>query len=457
MEEQYISENKSTEEEINKLKLEYSLSRSDIEKEIKRLKGNKIKVHDIPTKKTIDILDRCAKLWLDRDYSNKHIRVLSKLTNQSFELVAYELEGVIQMLLKENIEKTITEELGNIEIMDKWIDTSYGKEHRQPRGLVFHNVSGNAFVVIVMSIAMGLLSKNCNLVKVSKDEPYFAYAFYKSLCEIDESIKDRLSIVYFQSSDAKMYETIVKNSDCVVHWGGEHSLDFMKDLCAKYNAHLISHGAKVSFEVIDETNDLLETSKAVSKDIVLWEQKACLSPRIVFVNKDIDIVDFGKKIAQSLKILDKKLPKAYLSPWNSVKTIQDRQYCILKYGIGKDEKIKVYSSFNSDYTVILSKKLPDKEDLDRCFYRFIFVCPYSDKNEVYEYVNKNLKKYLQTMGYSGNDRNFIEKMTLLGLSIVTKPGDMSMHYPGTSHDGISNLNEMTYLVSSQICTDNVTA
>ncbi|MCX8163281.1 MAG: hypothetical protein N3D10_01870, partial [Candidatus Micrarchaeota archaeon] len=44
--------------------------------------------------------------------------------------------------------------------------TYYGMVHRQPRGLVFHNVSGNAFIVIPVSIAMGLISKNVNLVKV---------------------------------------------------------------------------------------------------------------------------------------------------------------------------------------------------------------------------------------------------------------------------------------------------
>ncbi len=94
--------------------------------------------------------------------------------------------------------------------------------------------------------------------------------------------------------------------------------------------------------------------------------------------------------------------------------------------------------------------MPDKNDIDRCFNRFIFVCPYSDSEEVYEYVENNLKKYLQTMGYKGTDEQFIEKMTMLGVSIVTRPGEMPLHYPGTSHDGIHNLKEMTSIVSNQL-------
>ncbi len=437
--------------EIDDYKEELVVStENDIENSIQRLKENKSKVHDISTERTIDILDKCAKLWLNRDYSNKHIEMLSKITNQSRELVSYELEGTMQMLTRKNLEKIMLEEIGDLKIMDQWINTSYGKVHRQPRGLTFHNMSGNALVVIPMTICMGLLSKNCNLVKVSADEPYFAYMFYKSLCEIDESIKDRLSVVYFNSSNKNIYETVAKESDCIVHWGGEESGKVMAELCGKYRTHLIMHGAKISFEVIDKVDDMEAVSKNVANDIVIWEQKACLSPRIVFINRNLDLNDFAEKLSNSLNLLSNVFPKAYLNAWNSVKTIQDRQHCLLKYGIKNGEKVKLYSSFNADYTVILTESFPDKEDINRCFNRFILVCPYESKDKVSKYVEENLKDYLQTMGYSGEDEKFIEEMTRMGISIVTKPGDMSAHYPGTSHDGVHNLQELTYVVSSQL-------
>ncbi|WP_072986208.1 aldehyde dehydrogenase family protein [Clostridium cavendishii] len=447
----YTCGNTALSKNINDINLELRCSNEkEIVGEIDRLKFNKNKVHDISVQETIDILDKCAKLWLDREYSKKHIEILSHILNQSQELVTYELENTMQMLLRENIEKIIIEELGHVDVLDKWIKTSYGEVHRQPRGVMFHNISGNAFVVIPISISMGLLSKNCNLVKVSGDEPYFAYAFYESLCEVDPKIKDRLSVLYFNSDNSEIYETIVKKTDCVIHWGGEYSGKIMAELCAKYNSHLIMHGAKISFEVIDKIDSIEKTAEAVAKDVICWEQKACLSPRIVFVNNEIDIKILASTIADNLKKFNTVLPKEYLNPWSSMKIIQDRQYCLLKYGIKKNDDVKVYSSNNADYTVILNNKMPDKEDIDRCFNRFIFVCPYEDSSKVHEYVEKNLKQYLQTMGYSGIDNEFIEKMTLLGVNIVTKPGEMPLHYPGTSHDGIHNLHEMTFVVSKQL-------
>ncbi|OOM76270.1 acyl-CoA reductase (LuxC) [Clostridium puniceum] len=436
---------------INDINLELICAEEDeIVNELKRLKTNTSKVHEIPVNDTLELLDKCGRLWLNRDYSRKHIEILSHILNQSKELVTYELESTMHALLKENMKTIIEDELGNYDILDKWIDTNYGKVHRQPRGLMFHNVSGNAFVVIPMSMAMGLISKNCNLIKVSGDEPYFAYAFYNSLCEIDPTIKDRLSVMYFNSEKSSIYETIVKNSDCVIHWGGEHSGRVIAELCARYNAHLIMHGAKISFEVIDDTENINSTAQEIAKDIVCWEQKACLSPRIVFVNNKVNTKLLTKAIGEELKRVTEIIPKTYLNPWTSMKIIQDRQYCLLKYGIKKNQKVEIYSSYNSDYTIIFNDKMPDKEDIDRCFNRFIFVCPYESSDEVYNYVENNLKEYLQTMGYSGNDQQFIEKMTLLGVSIVTKPGEMPLHRPGTSHDGIYNLNEMTYVVSSQL-------
>lgn len=436
--------------ELNGLKMELNISNeNDVLNEIERLKKNKIKSHKIITEKTIEILDKCARMWLDEEYSKEHINMLAQITNQSVPLITYELNGSMEMLLKENIEKTIKEELGDLDILDTWVKRSYGYAHRQPRGLIFHNISGNALVVILMSIAMGLLSKNCNLVKVSGDEPYFAYAFYKSLCEIDDSIKDRLSIIYFDSSNENIYDAIVKNSDSIIHWGGESSSKKISSICAKYQKHLIMHGQKISFEVLDSLDDSIEIANNVAKDIICWEQKACLSPRIVFINKKNDVNKFAKVLGESLKEIGSSIPKAYSTAWNSIKTIQDRQYCEIKYGM-KENDTKIYSSYNADYTVILSKDMPDKEDINRCFYRFIFVCPYDSEDEVYEYVSENLKEYLQTMGYAGDDIGFIEKMTLLGVSIVTKPGYMAIHYPGTSHDGNHNLYDMTLLVSRQI-------
>lgn len=435
---------------FSNLKLELNMSNEeDILREIEKLNKNKIKIHEIETRETIDLLDKCARKWLDRDYSRKSVEILSKITNQSIELIEYEIQNNMTMLLKENIEKTIEEELGDLNIMDEWIKTSYGYAHRQPRGLVFHNISGNAFVVVIMSIAMGLLSKNCNLVKVSGDEPYFSYAFYKSLYEIDETVKERLSIVYFDSSKENIYEDIISKSDCVIHWGGERSSAIMENLCSKYKKHIIVHGAKISFEVIDKLDDISECTSAIARDIVCWEQKACLSPRIVFVNKNINLDEFSRKLSDNLREMTVNVPKVYFNAWNSVKTIQDRQYCVIKHSL-KDNATKMYASHNSDYTVILSENMPDKEDINRCFYRFIFVCPYFDDSEVYEYVKENIKDYLQTMGYSGDNMDFIEKMTLLGLSIVTRPGYMTLHYPGTSHDGIHNLYDMTLLVSRQV-------
>lgn len=423
---------------------------NEIISEIKRLKGNKLKVHAISTETTIDILDRCAKLWLNKEYSRPHIEIISRITNQSTELVTKELEDSMGMLLRENIEKTIIEELGDFNILDEWIPTSYGHVHRQPRGLTFHNISGNAFVVAPVSISMGLLSKNCNLVKVSGDEPYFAHAFYESLCEVDESIKDRLSVLYFDSSNSNIYETIISHSDCVIHWGGEHSGRVMSDLCSKYQTHLIMHGAKISFEVIDKTDNIAKTAELVASDIIFWEQKACLSPRIVFINQALDFENFSFKVKEALVKLNDIFPKTYFTPWNSIKTIQDRQYCLLKYGKNSEKNTKVYSSYNADYTVILNDTMPDKEDIDRFFYRFIYISPYKDKAEVYNYIEENISSYLQTMGYSGTDKDFIEKMTLLGISIVTKPGEMPLRHPGTSHDGINNLKELTYPVSEQL-------
>ncbi|MCX7951310.1 MAG: acyl-CoA reductase [Clostridiales bacterium] len=433
--------------DYNGLVLNFNISDlNDIKDIINNLKNNKQNVHEIPTDSTIDLLDLCAKKWLDREYSREHVDKLAQITNQSKELVLFELEYVMKGLLKENIFKLLDNELEDRYILDKWVDKHYGKVHRQPRGITFHNVSGNAFIVIPISIAMGLLSKNVNIVKVSKDEPYFAHAFFKSLFEIDESIKDRLSVVYFDSTSEDIYDYVVSNSDCVIHWGGKTSRDYMASKCAKYGVHFIEHGPKISFEVVDE-GVTFDDIKGIALDMSLWEQRACLSPRVVFLNSKVDKNEFLENLNTCIKGVTEIFPKEYYDAFSSIKTMQDRQYIVIK-NIDKND-FKIYSSKNSDYTIIYSDIPPTNKEIDMCFNRFIFVCPYSSKEEILNYIDENLLGYLQTMGYNGEDFEFIEKVSLKGVSIITKPGFMSMHEPGTSHDGFYNLREMTYAVSYQ--------
>lgn len=445
----YCSGSAYAEKNINGLniKLKY-VSLDEVKSEFIKLKKYFKEVHDIPVDTTIDIIDKCARKWLDISYSLPHIKILSKITNQSEELVTMELESTMRQLLKENIHKTLKEELKDKKILDEWVPTSYGRVHRQPLGVVFHNISGNAFVVEPLSICMGLLSKNCNIIKVSADEPYFAYEFFKSLCDIDKNICKRLSIIYFDSSNSEIYRCAVENSNCVVHWGGEKSGKVMAELCAEYGIRFILHGPKVSFEVIDKIDNLSSDAELIARDIVTWEQRACLSPRVVFVNKNINLLNFSKQLSKSLEKISGIFPKKYGNVWDTVKIIQDRQYCILKYGL--ENRGKVFSSDNADFTVVMYEGMPEKKDIDRCFGRFIYVCPFENKDELLKYIHDNMKGYLQTMGYKGDDMEFIEKVTLMGVSIVTNIGEMSAHYPGTSHDGFYNISEMTYAVSLQI-------
>lgn len=416
--------------------------------EIRRLRDNLKKAREAPLCDTAALLDRCANLWLNRNFSAGPVHILSQITNQSPELVLAELESTMKMLMRENIEKLLRCELGNPSALDGWVPAEYGLVRREPRGLVFHNISGNAFIVIPASISMGLLSKCCNLVKVSKDEPYFANAFFQSLRSIDSTIGDRLSVVYFDSTDSEIYRSVIRKSDCVLHWGGMESERSLSSLCSEYRVKLVSHGPKISFEVVDSLPDSpARIAGKIAVDIMAWEQKACLSPRVLFINDSLDVDTFARLLANSLRFLTKRFPKEYSTAWNSMKSIQDRQFCIEKYGLSSG--VKAYSSYNADYTVLQINRMPEKEDINRCFYRFIFVCPYHDPREVEDWAAPNIRPYLQTMGYCGSDGRFIDAMAAMGVTAVTRPGEMSMHQPGTSHDGYSNLTELTYAVSLQ--------
>ena len=75
--------------------------------------------------------------------------------------------------------------------MDKWIQKGSIKLHAQPRGLILHNLAGNAFSVGITSLYYGLITKNVNLVKLPREDPFFMVKLGESLLEIDKKLRKR--------------------------------------------------------------------------------------------------------------------------------------------------------------------------------------------------------------------------------------------------------------------------
>ncbi len=421
---------------------------------VTKLKQNTDKAHKKPVDFYLDLLVEAGKRWQDPNYKFRKdaVKVLPSITHQSPAMIKHELGLMTDFLGRMALEWILHEELGGKQHLDEWVDHGPLMLHRQPHGLVFHNLSGNAIVVPPLSAAMGLLTKNVNLMKVSGDEPYFGIKFAESLREIDPEIEDELAVVYWPGENTEIYENLFQAGiDAAIHWGSENSRRSISTIAAKYGIKLIEHGPKISFEVIESParKDAKQLAHGVALDIAEYDQYACLSPRFVFVKDgELTAKEFAQELAKGMEDVEKELPKGNIDAAQAADILRHRENYLLDFDIeGKGE---VYCSQGTKWTVIYSENKPTLRDINACFGRFIYLTPVKSLDEVIDFLkDTRLKPQLQEMGYNGNNLAFIEDATFNGVSQIPKPGQMGIHAPGASHDGIFNLAMLTNVVTHQ--------
>ncbi|MBN2534810.1 MAG: hypothetical protein JXB88_18155 [Spirochaetales bacterium] len=406
----------------------------------------------------ITVMDRVCKIWLDKNspMRKEALMVLPAVLGQSKQIVEKDIDLASQFFAREYLERLLRFEIGNKdrgigkEYIDGWIDEGLFYTHYHPRpGIIFHSLSGNALIVNLLSISFGLLTKKVNIFKLPGNEPYFAHAIVRTLFSIDPSLKKIMSVVYWSSKEKDMYDAIfAKMKDqYVIQWGTAEATFAIQNYCKKYEVKkLVSHGPKVSFEVLENVNTYNYVKLAgdiIENDVLYWEQSACTSARFIFVknsDRNISIEKFAEQLGISFRELGCKLPKtAFLKEEQENSHISDKY--VKKY---EDmEAGKIFSADNREWVVIYSNTMPGIRDITLCYGRVLFVAPVNDIYEVVEFVdNHKLSYFIQTLGYDGEDLNFCREMGKRGTALITYPGDLNYHMAGTSHDGLYNLKEL---------------
>ena len=124
----------------------------------------KRKAHDRHIDDILEVIDQVGHLWLDPNYDirKEMLETLPMMTGQSRELCRIELDGTLEMWKKKNAEIQLSSELGGKEYLEDWIKKGTTRIHAQPRGLVMHNMAGNAFNLGLLTLFYGLVTKNVN-------------------------------------------------------------------------------------------------------------------------------------------------------------------------------------------------------------------------------------------------------------------------------------------------------
>ncbi len=266
--------------------------KKEVLKTAESLSLKKRRAHDRNIDDVIEVINQLGALWSNPNYEYRKeaLEILPITSGQSKVLCELEISNMLFLLNKKTIENQLFSELGGKQYLEDWIPKGNARIHAQPKGLVFHNLAGNAFLIGVLSLCYGLVTKNVNLLKLPHEEPYVPIKFCESIADIDKKIAKEIAALYWRGSRGDIFDELFSsgNVNCVLAWGGIESIEVIKKKAYHYGINVIDHGPKLSFSIISEDifqdlNQMQDTAQKIAVDVAIWNQKACLSPRVIYI------------------------------------------------------------------------------------------------------------------------------------------------------------------------------
>lgn len=377
-----------------------------------------IKVDDL-----ISWLDKVSLAWSERgsivqkNFSNKGI---------NFLIYWFRKKNLIEIS-----DLAVRGNRGFLDNFNKVTNTEI-KLKAQPKGVVSHWISGNVPMLGMLSLIQGVLTKNANLVKVSKDNLNVIPILLDSMSKINikgsngklikgKKIVESIACIYYPSSDDNALNEMSLNSQVRVAWGGMKAVEKIMNLPRKFGCEDIIFGPKTSFVAIgaenlmDEKNSM-KIARKVAYDSSQFEQQGCNAPHTIFVEKDglISPLKFSKILADQMKSLSAIIPR---DP-NTIVDIGKVLMLRAKY----EMMGKAFYSKGLDWSVLYS----DTEEglAEPCYFRTLFVRPISDVMKIDNYCSH----LTQTAGVALNNKRkqeFALRVSSKGVDRIPDVGAMS--------------------------------
>lgn len=425
------------------------VSADDALAHVARLRAGLAAARKRPVARTMEILHEASVRLADRQARAPLADHLAYVIHHGTDLIQEEMEIIAALLTKSSLRDSVRAELGEYHGLDDWDRVGQILLRRQAHGILLHNLAGNALIVSPHSLALGLLTKHVNLVKASSDEPWFAASFAALLYEIEPELRNELIVCSWPGEDKAIYDAIIPEIDAVLHWGGEESRRSIAHLAAEYDVSLISHGPKLSFGILQTvlSADLHFVAKNLARDIVLWEQRACASPRFIAVlpGAGVGADDIAQALALALACAEQRWAAGASDRGRGARQAARRQRYMIELEL--DGLGRVLEAGRAS-TVIHTRVFPPAHAIDDALDRLIWVVELPSAGELLrclDAMGSNISRLFQVAVHHGVDDSILDAIAARGMARMEHPGRSSQPAPGASHDGFHDLALLTTL------------
>lgn len=191
-----------------------------------------------------------------------------------------------------------------------------------PRGMVIHWMAGNVPTLGFLSLIMGILTKNGNIIKVASSSDTFLSSLLVQMSKIGKEDKmsgaelvKSVAVIRYDHQRKDIGKLLSENVDVRIIWGSDESVLSIRELPAKLDTTDVVFPNRTSFIVIGNSAvkkmDLDPLARKAALDVSIFEQKACASPHTIFLVTDDDstLESFAEALKRAMHAILKTFPK----------------------------------------------------------------------------------------------------------------------------------------------------
>ena len=174
-------------------------------------------------------------------------------------------------------------------------------------------LAGNVFTACVAPLSAGLLAKVPLIVKASTKDDVMPRLFADALRRVDPDLADACLVVGIPGGTSNLEATLFARADVVSAYGTDETLRSIRGRLSA-STSLVMHGHGLGLGYVARDAELESAAEAFALDVAAYDQRGCMSPHAIGVEKGADANCFARHLAASLSTLQATLPRGVLPP-----------------------------------------------------------------------------------------------------------------------------------------------
>ena len=389
----------------------------------------------IPLDDVISLLDRVGRrLTQPGNYRDRIFEIMPEITGYSLPMMEKAMEALQGILCRESLEERLSC-LGDRRVLDGWTIYRGNAARALPLGAICHVAPGNIFLGSVDSMITGMITKNVNVLKLSRHDPIFPFIFLEALLEEDPTgdIASTLAITSWSHTNTDMMHLVGEAFDGILLFGGEDAVREYTNITSSHT-RLLAFGPKLSWGLMRkglEKEALAQAVQGFAMDSALWEQKACTSCQNLFVEGKDLALEVARALHLELERLADILPQGTISFDEGVDIRKKREQAFWDSFEGKGLLLE-----GTTHSVILGEGV---DVIPSPLNRTIYVNAVENWQDVIKGNLRCMSDHMSTVGLAVPEQLFedtLQGLEPLGIPRFCRPGTMGVGVDaGAPHDG----------------------